>query len=260
MPIDDSSARRPCADARRDHALDPAPDVEVAHHFHPDGLGRLAEVVEDPVYRALIEDAVVSEAPEIELQALQLDTDVAWDVCDVHRREVWRSTRELPELCRIGLDPAQWTERRELGTLHRDLVRTPRIGIRKRLQQLGSWHAGRSHNCQAALRDSGAPGCVNNMLLACRSPLGRPLPPGERPGGTAPRQVRGALSFYGRSFSPRSRLAMSSSMARSAGVRLSSPSSEILSSTRSSSATPSSRGGTGAASARAIGRGCWAAT
>src|SRR5215207_7625050 len=45
-------------------------------------------------------------------------------------------------------------------------------------------------------RDSGAPRCVDNMLVACRSPLDRPLPPGERPGGTAPRQVRGALSLW----------------------------------------------------------------
>src|SRR5215207_10283265 len=46
-----------------------------------------------------------------------------------------------------------------------------------------------------APRDSSAQTCVINKLVACRSPLGRPLPPGERPGGTAPRQVRGALSL-----------------------------------------------------------------
>ena len=59
------------------------------------------------------------------------------------------------------------------------------------------------------------------------------LPPGKS---------GGSFFMAGRS-SPRSRFAISSSTARSAGVRLSSPSSEILSSTRSSSATRSSRGG-----------------
>ena len=62
------------------------------------------------------------------------------------------------------------------------------------------------------------------------------LPPGKS----------GGLFLYGRPSSPRRRFAVSSSRARSDGVRLSSPSSEILSSTRSSSATRSSRGGTGA--------------
>src|SRR6478672_11511446 len=59
------SAARTCAYARRDHALDPAPDVEVAHDLHPRRLRRLRQIIEDPVHRALVEDAVVPEAPEI---------------------------------------------------------------------------------------------------------------------------------------------------------------------------------------------------
>jgi len=47
--------------------------------------------------------------------------------------------------------------------------------------------------------DCSDPLAAHHLLFVCcercRSPLGRPSPPGERPGGTAPRQVRGALSF-----------------------------------------------------------------
>src|SRR5690348_17772919 len=54
--------------------------------------------------------------------------------------------------------------------------------------------ASHTNSCEFALTSGGAPFAVH-MLRRCRSPLGRPTPPGERPGGTAPRQVRGALSF-----------------------------------------------------------------
>src|SRR6476469_4182016 len=135
------SAPRTCAYARRDHALDPAPDVEVAHDLHPRRLRRLREIVEDPVHRALVEDPVVPEAPQIELETLQLDADVGWHVGDVHRREVGRAALELPQLGGIRLDPTQWTQRGELRALHRDLVAPTRVRGRKRLQQLWSWHA-----------------------------------------------------------------------------------------------------------------------
>src|SRR5437870_2576874 len=55
--------------ARRDDRLDPAADVEVAHDLHARRLAGTGEVVEDPVHRALVEDPVVAEAPEIELEA-----------------------------------------------------------------------------------------------------------------------------------------------------------------------------------------------
>src|SRR5690606_22922149 len=41
----------------RDHRLDPAAHIEVAHDLHPAGCARLHEVVQDPVHGALVEDA-----------------------------------------------------------------------------------------------------------------------------------------------------------------------------------------------------------
>ena len=48
-----SSACRARADARSDHALYPAPDVEVADDLHPYRLCGLAEIIEDAIHRAL---------------------------------------------------------------------------------------------------------------------------------------------------------------------------------------------------------------
>jgi len=41
--------------SRRDHRLDPAAYVEVAHHFHVPGRRARGEIIEDPVDRALVE-------------------------------------------------------------------------------------------------------------------------------------------------------------------------------------------------------------
>src|SRR4051794_32740152 len=55
---------RSCADARRDDRLDAAADVEITDDLHPTWGARFREIVQDAVHCALVEDAIVPEAPE----------------------------------------------------------------------------------------------------------------------------------------------------------------------------------------------------
>src|SRR6476661_8677445 len=126
---------------RRDHALDPATQVEVAHHDHRPRRARRNEIVENAVHRTLVEDPVVAKAPEIELEALELEARGRGIVRDANGGKIRRTTFEQRELLRITLDPAKRTERRELGGLHVDLVIPVRIRIGKRLEQFRLWHA-----------------------------------------------------------------------------------------------------------------------
>src|SRR6185437_13293764 len=118
------------SDSRADDGFDPATNVEITNDLHPTGLRDLREVIENAIDRAFVEDAVVPEAPEIELETLQLDADVAGDVRDMDGREVRRAALQRLELARIGLDAAHGAQRRELRTFHRDLIIA--IGIRVR--------------------------------------------------------------------------------------------------------------------------------
>src|SRR5687767_3433246 len=78
----------PLSNASRNDGLDSPPDVEVADDLHGPRLSRLGKIVENAVHGALVEDAVVAEAPEVELQALELDADLTWHVGDVDRPKV----------------------------------------------------------------------------------------------------------------------------------------------------------------------------
>src|SRR6476661_6270845 len=126
---------------RCDHALDPAAQVEVAHHDHRPRRARRNEIVENAVHRTLVEDPVVAKAPEIELEALELEARGRGIVRDANGGKIRRTTFEQREHLRITLDPAKRTERRELGGLHVDLVIPVRIRIGKRLEQFRLWHA-----------------------------------------------------------------------------------------------------------------------
>src|SRR5690242_5528171 len=112
-----SLAMRFGADPGRDDGLDAAADVEVTNYLHPTRLGQLRQVVEDSVDRALVEDAVVAEAPEVELETLELDTRGGRHICDVDRPEVGRPAAERFQLARVGLDPADGTQRSEFVAL-----------------------------------------------------------------------------------------------------------------------------------------------
>ena len=78
------------------------------------GFGARTEIIENAVHRALVEDPVVAKAPEIELETLELEADIARHVRDDDRAEVRRPALEQRELRRIALDTAERAERREL--------------------------------------------------------------------------------------------------------------------------------------------------
>ena len=61
---------------RCDHRVDAAADVEVGHHLDEVRLERRDEVVEDPVGHRLVKDALVPIGPQVEFEALQLNTAV----------------------------------------------------------------------------------------------------------------------------------------------------------------------------------------
>src|SRR5215813_9834487 len=62
------SSGRARAHARANHRFDAATNIEVTDDFHPPRLGRVREIVENAIDRALVEDAVVAKAPQVELE------------------------------------------------------------------------------------------------------------------------------------------------------------------------------------------------
>src|SRR5687767_5588044 len=76
---------------RCNHRFDAATNVEVANDLHRSWLGRGSQVVEYPIDRTLVEDAVVAVAPQVELEALELEAGLGRNVRDVDRSEVRRT-------------------------------------------------------------------------------------------------------------------------------------------------------------------------
>src|SRR6185503_18335486 len=131
---------RACLESSGDRALDPATHVEVTDNFHPARLARFGQIVEDAIHGALVENAVVAKAPEIQLEALELETLLRGRVRDEDGSEIRRATLQQLELGRIAFDSTHRTERRELVALHLDLVFAIRVRIIEGLQQFSSWH------------------------------------------------------------------------------------------------------------------------
>lgn len=96
---------------------DAAAHVEAGGQAHVAGLGGLDQVVEDAVGDVLVEMALVAEAPDVELQALQLDADLVGDVVQGQDGEI-----RLPGL---------GAEAGEFRNLHVDLVIPVGSGIRE---------------------------------------------------------------------------------------------------------------------------------
>src|SRR5579863_6159987 len=92
--------------SRGNHRLDATADVEVTHDLDPGRMHPVREIVEDAVHRALVEDPVVPIAPEIELETLELETQVRGAIRDQDRSEIRRPALEQIELARVALDPA----------------------------------------------------------------------------------------------------------------------------------------------------------
>jgi len=144
-------------DLRGDDGLDAAADVEVTRHLHPSWFARRGKVIEDAVHRPLVEDAVVPEAPQIELETLQLETEPVGDVVDDNRSEIRRASRQLTQLSCVALDPAHRTERGELRALHADGVIALRIWILEGLEEL--WLRHRLYNgASGGMREAGGGG------------------------------------------------------------------------------------------------------
>src|SRR5438105_12608199 len=129
-----------CLDARRDDGLDTTPNIEVTRHLHPSRCARRGKIVEDSVHGALVEDAIVPEAPEIKLETFELETQPVRHVVDENRSEIRRSPRELTQLGGVALDAAEWAERRELRALHTDGVFPIGVWVLEGLEELWLRH------------------------------------------------------------------------------------------------------------------------
>src|SRR5579871_987036 len=73
---------------RGDDRFNATANVEVSHDFDKGRPNLRFQIVEDPVDGALVEDAVVPVAPEIELEALELHAQVRRAVRDQDRAKV----------------------------------------------------------------------------------------------------------------------------------------------------------------------------
>src|SRR5262249_30472746 len=95
---------------------------------------------------------VVSEAPEVKLEALELETGGVRYVFDSNRPEVWCSALERLEFGCVRLHSAERTEGRELSAFHGDLVAAIGVWISERLQQFWTWHEQRMHEVRASVQ------------------------------------------------------------------------------------------------------------
>src|SRR5207249_1592680 len=102
-----SSAVKPSALSRahlcRDDRLDAAAYVEITGHLHPAWLRGRGQIVENAIHGALVENALVAEAPEIQLQTLEFETHLVGNVGDVDGAEVRRAAFEGTQLVRAAL-------------------------------------------------------------------------------------------------------------------------------------------------------------
>ena len=90
----------------RDHGLDAATSIEVAYNAHPFGLRARYQIVQYPVHRALVEDPIVPVAPEIELEALQLDALLPRYIGNANRAEIGSAALQEREFLGVALDPS----------------------------------------------------------------------------------------------------------------------------------------------------------
>ena len=93
-----------------DDALQSAAHIKVAHHLEAARLRFGHEIIKNAVDHALIEDAVITEAPEVELQALELNTHIVRHIGNVDGREVGCAPLQERELRRVRLNTTQRTQ------------------------------------------------------------------------------------------------------------------------------------------------------
>src|SRR5437763_3217176 len=96
-------------DLRGDDRLDAPTNVEVTRHLHPSRFARRGKIIEDAVHGAFVKNSIVSEAPQIELEALELQAEPIRDVVDENRSEIRCPSLELTQLARVALDASYRT-------------------------------------------------------------------------------------------------------------------------------------------------------
>src|SRR2546428_7513607 len=78
-----------------DHRMDSAANEEIARHFAPPGFQRSDEIIQDAIRDRLVERAFVAVAPQVQLQALQLDAGLIGNIDDADGGEVDRKSTRL---------------------------------------------------------------------------------------------------------------------------------------------------------------------
>src|SRR5690349_2587226 len=104
----------------RDGGRDPTPHPEPAGDPERSRGHRGHQVVANAVGHSLVERAFIAIAPQVQLEALELDAQLIGHVVDQDR-------------CEIRL-PGHRAQARELGALELDMVVAPRPGVCERLQ------------------------------------------------------------------------------------------------------------------------------
>ena len=116
--------------------FEPAAQLELPDVFHPLRLHRAGEIIQYPVDRTFIENPVVPEAPQVQLQALELDAEIGRHVRDADYSEIRGPAFQQRELLCITLYSPEGTERRELVAVHVDFVIAIRVWISERFEQV----------------------------------------------------------------------------------------------------------------------------
>lgn len=88
QPLQQLLGRRLLAVSSRYYGLNAATDVEVTDDSHPSRGRARDQVVENSVDCPLVEDSIVPVAPQIELEALELDALRRRNVSDTNSSEV----------------------------------------------------------------------------------------------------------------------------------------------------------------------------
>src|SRR5687768_10638546 len=147
------------------HRFHTAANVEIPDDAHPFRRHLVREVIEYPVDGALVENSVVAEAPEIQLEALELEAAFRGNVGDANRAEVGRTALEQRELLGVALYSTKRAKRRELRAVHVDLVVTVGIWIVEGLEEVG---AGHTEQCTVRGRGSMQPRGVLASHSGCK--------------------------------------------------------------------------------------------
>ena len=95
--------------------MDTAAHEKIRLNRHVPRLGRSHKIIQDLVRHRLMEGAFVAIAPEIKLQAFQLDTELVGNIVDADRRKI--------RLTGLG------TKTREFRTFHFNFIIPVRIRI-----------------------------------------------------------------------------------------------------------------------------------